>query len=268
MKVGDLFAGIGGFSLGLEWAGMQTAWQVESDPFCQKVLAKHWPNVTRYGDIYEFNELAEAGEVQPVDVIAGGFPCQPFSQAGNRKSESDDRYLWPAMLKTISTLRPTWVIGENVAGIIRLALDQVLSDLENEGYSAQAFIIPACGLNAPHRRERVWIVGHSERKRCEKFNLQRPRVCVSVRSGQDVADACQQGLQRRKQQGTQAKRPRTYGSITKCGGRVGEQWQAEPAVGRVANGIPRRVDRLKALGNAVVPQIPYVIGQAIMEAEE
>jgi DNA (cytosine-5)-methyltransferase 1 len=158
LTVGSLFSGIGGFDLGLERAGMVIKWQVEIDDFCNKVLEKHWPKVNRYRDIKELR----GDELEPVDLICGGFPCQPFSAAGKQRSKEDDRYLWPEMLRIIRAVRPNWIIGENVAGIVSLALDDVLSDLENEGYACQSFIIPACAVNAPHRRDRVWIIGNAK----------------------------------------------------------------------------------------------------------
>ncbi|MBC7340848.1 MAG: DNA (cytosine-5-)-methyltransferase [Clostridia bacterium] len=157
MRVGSLFSGIGGMDLGLERAGMQIAWQVENDPFRQAVLAKHWPGVKRYGDI----RTIDPAELESVDLICGGFPCQPFSIAGKRRGKADDRYLWPEMLRIIKALRPRWVLGENVANIVNLALDTVLSDLENEGYETGTFVIPACAVGAPHVRPRVWIVAYS-----------------------------------------------------------------------------------------------------------
>ena len=149
MTVGSLFAGIGGFDLGLERAGFEIKWQVEIDPFCNKILAKHWPNVKRYGDIKNVTKL------EPVDLICGGFPCQPFSCAGKQRGKEDDRYLWPEMFRVIQETKPTWVIGENVTGFINLGLDDCISDLERAGYAVQPFIIPACAVGAPHRRATI-----------------------------------------------------------------------------------------------------------------
>lgn len=167
MRVGSLFSGIGGLDLGLERAGMKVVWQVEYDEFCQSILRKRWPEAKLYGDIKELR----GDELEPVDLICGGFPCQPFSQVGKQRGKEDDRYLWPEMLRVIREVRPRWVLGENVAGIVRMALDTVLSDLESEGYSAQTFIIPACAVGAPHRRDRVWIVGHSKSVGDTKWTL-------------------------------------------------------------------------------------------------
>ena len=157
MNVLDLFSGIGGFSLGLERAGMRTVAFCETDEFCRRVLAKHWPDVPIHGDIKELN-----GDGISADLVCGGFPCQPFSVAGVRRGEADDRYLWPEMARVISEVRPRWVLAENVVGIDGLALDRVLSDLESLGYeTAPPLEIPACAVDAPHRRQRVWIVAHA-----------------------------------------------------------------------------------------------------------
>lgn len=197
----DLFSGIGGFAIAAEsvWPNIEHTF-VEYDPFCQAVLRKHWPQAKIHGDIYEFitdtrrerrqqvskcpygnekkNERRTAkhnnkfaswykGDGNRVcDILTGGFPCQPFSQAGRRKGTADDRYLWPAMYEAIQLFRPEWVIAENVAGLVTwnngMVLETVCSDLEKEGYEVQPFIIPACAVGAPHRRDRVWIVGHAK----------------------------------------------------------------------------------------------------------
>jgi DNA (cytosine-5)-methyltransferase 1 len=167
MRVLDLFSGIGGFSLGLEAAGMKTVAFCEIDKYCRRVLEKRFPGVPIFEDIRQLTKqsLQEAGvmsDAEPIDLICGGFPCQPFSVAGKQRGKDDDRYLWPEMLRVISEVRPNWVIGENVPGIIKLALDNVLSDLEGIGYTCQPFTIPACAVNAPHKRDRVWIVAYSD----------------------------------------------------------------------------------------------------------
>ena len=250
---------------------MTVKWQVEIDEFCNRVLAKYWPNVKRYRDI----KAIGGEELEPVDVICGGFPCQPFSAAGKRRSKQDDRYLWPEMLRVISTVRPTWVIGENVAGIISLALDDVLADMENTGYSCETLVIPACAVNAPHRRDRVWILAHrdGEWQLQQEGTQQEQRRWVSYLYKKAYPNSDSKHREESKP-GNQLERARRKES---SGRGVDESlWQetwlhAASRICRVDDGLPRRMDRakrLKALGNAVVPQIVEIIGKAIMEIEE
>jgi len=290
VQVLDLFSGIGGFSLGLKRAGMETIGFCEIDPFCRKVLAKHWPDVTIHTDIRRLDGKDYKGRAE---IICGGFPCQPFSQAGKRRGTEDDRHLWPEMLRIISEVRPTWVIGENVIGIVKMELDSILSDLEGEGYQTRAFIIPACGIDAPHKRDRVWIIAHAnsegesdgpinEGPRPRQLELmadpnsgfstvtqqavQAGRATI-ISSSKDVADSESERVQRLWSSGEQ--KPHTYGGqkLSLCGSERPEPayWEAEPGMGRVVDGIPNRVDRIKGLGNAVVPMVVEVIGNAIME---
>lgn len=163
----SLFSGIGGLDLAAERAGFQTVGQCEFADYPYKVLCRHWPDVPKWRDIRTLTgeDFHERTGLRTVDVISGGFPCQPFSVAGKRRGTEDDRYLWPEMLRAIKELRPAWVVGENVAGIVNMALDQVLSELEAQGYETRAFIVPACGVDAPHRRDRVAIVArHNDGK--------------------------------------------------------------------------------------------------------
>lgn len=144
---GSLFSGIGGFDLAAQWAGIETKWQVETDNFCNKVLEKHFPDAKRYRDI------KETAGLERVDIISGGFPCQPFSIAGKRKGKDDDRYLWQEMLRIIGEVKPSYVVGENVANLWNMGFEHLLVDLENEGYEAESFIIPACSQNAPAQKK-------------------------------------------------------------------------------------------------------------------
>lgn len=164
MNCMDLFAGIGGFALAERWMGWETKVCVEIDPYCQRILKHHFPKSEIHGDIKTFDGTKYRGTI---DLITGGFPCQPFSSAGKRKGTSDDRYLWPEMLRVIREVAPRWIVGENVRGLVNwsggLVFEQVCADLEAEGYEVQPFILPACGVNAPHRRDRIWFVAHSNR---------------------------------------------------------------------------------------------------------
>jgi len=178
LTFGSLFVGIGGFDLGFERAGMTCTWQVEINDYCNKVLAKHWPDVRRYKDVRECG----AHNLEPVDVICGGFPCQPHSVAGKRKGAADDRNLWPEFLRVVREVRPTWVVAENVPGIVSLYLDTVLSDLEDIGYTATTFDIPACAFDAPHRRERIFVVANADTMRL-------PHAANESRNGQGWQNA-------------------------------------------------------------------------------
>jgi DNA (cytosine-5)-methyltransferase 1 len=279
MTHGQLFAGIGGFGLAAEWAGIENVWANEIDPFCCKVLRKNFKGL----EVYE--EDIRNVRFSYVDIISGGFPCQPFSHAGKRKGADDDRYLWPEMLRVIQEVGPRWVIGENVAGLKSMengrTLDRILTDLEDIGFDTETFSIPACGVGAWHRRDRIWIVGHKEHSshtnangvgsHREEINInretelrhQQERELGSV--GKNVSDPSEQGLQKSRQRqdlrGSQgsSKRRMPGGRITEAG----NYWKTEPNVGRVANGVPSRVDRLKGLGNAIVPQVAYEIFKAI-----
>ena len=236
LTVGSLFSGIGGLDLGLERAGMVVKWQVEIDPYCRKVLAKHWPDVECYEDVREVG----AHNLEPVDLICGGFPCQPVSCAGQRKGTDDERWLWPEFYRLIRELKPRWVLGENVPGLLSIdagrVFGSILRDLAASGYDAEWDCIPASAVGAPHRRDRVFVVANAQ-----------------MQPG-NASDG-QRGWARRF----------TFGG---CHSFDGCAWSPEPDVGRVADGVPDRVDRLKGLGNAVVPQVAEWLGRRIVEAKE
>jgi DNA (cytosine-5)-methyltransferase 1 len=285
MRVGSLFAGIGGFDLGLERAGMTIAWQSEIDPYASAVLRKHWPNVPNHGDIRNIR----AGTVEPVDLLCGGFPCQDISNAGKRAGIDGERSgLWSEYARVIGELRPRYVVVENVAALLGRGLDRVLGDLAALGFDAEWHCIPASAVGAPHRRDRIWIVAHARRDGGERRRVARD-MASSPRAGEGEASqrqwirnaACNCGALM-----AHTDKPglaQFDGSCDSCQAGAGivsrsqlervhathrrEQWIAEPDVGRVANGVPRRVDRLRCLGNAIVPQVAEVIGRAIMAAQ-
>lgn len=328
----DLFSGIGGFSLGLESAGLvETVAFCDWEPYCQKVLKKHWPNVPVYGDIKELNyDRLKADGIKDIDIITGGYPCQPFSVAGRKKGEQDERHLWPEYLRLVQELRPTFVIGENVGGHIKLGLDTVLEDLASEGYATTTFSISASGVGANHQRERVWIIAYSDdlgrydwiynregrqvqdnqkwnltqseqewyrrvnraretgetlaNTRCElwPWSFERGKNADEVREGhadqsERSSSAPETDVAHTKSSKGNECTPDTEDSRSEAQELLGERggvsgggtwWATEPDVGRVAHGVPQRVDRLKCLGNSVVPQIPYLIGRSILELYE
>lgn len=292
LTVGSLFSGIGGLDLGLERAGMRVVWQAEIDPYCSHVLAKHWPTTPNLGDVTSI----DWAEVPRVDLIAGGYPCQPFSVAGRQQGERDPRHLWPHMLAALRVLRPRWALLENVAGHLALGFGRVLGDLAEIGYDAEWDCIPAAAVGAHHRRDRVFVVAYPQRDgrrlQPESFagrsgpslagddgqNRQppidttdgRPQGRHADRRGDEMADPDRTGPSWRP--GEAGGRPRTARGAQpeRLGGRLSWQrpasrgdWAAEPDVGRVAHGVPARVDRLRALGNAVVPQVAEHIGRLI-----
>lgn len=302
----DLFSGIGGFALAAKEAGFRTVAFAEIDTHAIRVLKRHWPDVPNLGDV----RRADWKSVGTVDLLTGGFPCQPFSVAGNRLGADDNRHLWPAMRDAIAALRPTWVVGENVPGLISLGLDDVLTDLEQRGYSAQSFVVPACTVDAKHRRDRLWIVAHtyrdgrggllreagcgthgpeqradahgqdsgdgrtraphmadSDSAGCERAGSPQPagrrRDSESARQCTDVADASSTGRQE-QHTATLADGP---GHLARCLVAEWGPWATEPGVCRVADGIPNRVDRVRALGNAIVPQVAFRFLDAIAAIE-
>ena len=363
----DLFSGIGGFSLGLEaTGGFETKAFCDIEKYPRQVLQKHWPHVKQYEDIKELNyERLKADGIDSIDIITGGYPCQPFSVAGRKKGEEDPRHLWPEYFRLVKELRPTWVIGENVSGHIKLGLDTVIKDLESEDYAVRPFSISASSIGANHQRERIWILAHSRRSQwpraelrgenenetrkenanqfersssTSEFNVANTQSqwsgeiknidkekrnkggseTQSYSSGGNVANTKSERLQRgqwnnqgegrevlsserqdgneirsetgrsnrvstqenvsnpsssRRETGISEERYREEGNTEESnndsdrrrGWQRENNWAVEPNVGRVAHGVPKRVDRLKSLGNSLVPQIPYYIGKTILE---
>lgn len=241
MRFGSLFSGIGGMDLGLERAGMTCAWQVEIDEFCRKVLTKHWPNVPK------FNDVRECGKhnLESVDLIAGGFPCQDVSEVGARVGIDGERSgLWREMRRVVGELRPRYVLVENVAGLLNRGIGRVLGQLAEIGYDAEWSIVPACALGASHTRERVFIVAHT--------NEQRFQACGRERNGNGPTA-----------HGGRVSAEYLYPIAIATSGADGKAFAREPELDRVADGIPRRVERLSRLGNAVVPQVAELIGRRI-----
>jgi len=279
MRHVDLCSGIGGFSLGFEWAGLsKPVLFCDVEPWCRRVLSKHWPDVPVASDVKELANDPD-GLVPDCDILTAGYPCQPFSLAGERRGTEDDRHIWPYILSIVKAKRPAWCVFENVYGHVSMGLDEVLSDLEGEGYAARPFIVPACAADAPHRRDRVWIIGRNVADTDIIYwgSVKEPRKSKGQAWGQsssngssDVAHSNSAGLQGRQNARdiSQGRAQRDKQFARRSERPDGQNWLPESAVGRVANGIPRRVDRLRGLGNAIVPQIAMRIGQTIKAVEE
>ena len=318
MRHVDLCSGIGGFALGFEWAGLSApVLFCDIEDWSRQILKKHWPDVPITEDVKELANDPD-GLVPDCDILTAGYPCQPFSLAGERRGTEDDRHIWPYILSIIQAKRPAWCVFENVYGHVSMGLDEVLSDLEREAYAVRPFIVPACAADAPHRRDRVWIIarnvgdtrcGVREKGRNAeegKAPIRSKSSSFNKRSGKDVAYT--KSLQRngsrkhtqqserqepqpgdsrgsddvayaasKRQQGSRLHGRSQHSAQNKDGQadradngsqRNAQFWLPEPAVGRVANGIPRRVDRLRGLGNAIVPQIAMRIGETIKAIQE
>lgn len=311
LKALSLFSGIGGFEIACGWAGIEVVGQVEIDPFCRRVLEKHWPAVPRWGDIRELEGQEVLDICGRIDIVLGGFPCQPFSAAGKRKGSADDRYLWPEMVRVVREINPRWVVGENVRGLLSskypapekgTILGDILRDLAQSGYRVGWVCYGARDVGAPHRRDRVFIVAYHDKPGLQEVERQAPPqqgkdwpyVRLPGADGPLVDPGCP-GLQVAQQRGTPcaeerppgpaAQRdggPRGEGATLPCLGGVphgfptefyghkwpagpGEQYPWEPP--RLASGEKDRIARLKALGNAVVPQQAYPILKAIAGQE-
>ena len=275
VTVGSLFSGIGGLDLGLERAGMKVIWQSEIDPYCCKVLKKHWPEVPNHGNIKEINWQ----EIEKPNIIAGGYPCQPFSQAGKRKGTRDPRHLWPWVREAISQLRPDYAILENVPGHLTMGGTEVIGALTEIGYDAEWRVVSAAGLGANHLRKRIIIVAYSNDSgsRTSQCCVERKHasgVIFGHDSQHGISGCCtnvahsdceQLGVNRSQATTRQKSCKRNNYIATEKTNDFRQWWQIEPNVGRVADGISNRVDRLRGLGNAVVPQVAQYIGRLVME---
>lgn len=233
MRHASLFSGIGGFDLAAQWMGWENIFQVEIDNFCQKVLAKNFPNVKRYGDIKQFDGTKYRGTI---DVLSGGFPCQPFSVAGSRKGKEDERYLWPEMLRVIGEIQPSFIVGENVSGSWQL-VDEICHALETKGFSTEPISLEAACVGAPHKRERYWFFAYSNEMRLQEIS---EKHGAALRISQEA--------------------PSDFGGLN------ADKWQITPRNSddlRTGNGIPNWMDRISGLGNAIVPQVAFEIFKAI-----
>lgn len=295
----SLFSGIGGLDLAFEWAGGYVSAMCEIEPYCQMILRKHWPDIPIFDDIRRL----KGSDVGAVNVIYGGFPCQPFSVAGNKKGKNDSRYLWPEFSRLVRDIKPRWIVAENVPGILRIAADDVCADLERQGYEVGIWDFEAAAVGAKHRRERIFFVAHSRcsllQRGFQQGTLQdeiEARIAYlperpSCSHAPDT-NTIRCNLRRPEGQGMERQEPAFNQTDTSCedapnsiGSRCEEhfsrrlqathstfglsgRWEPEPRVDRVAHGIPYRVDRLRALGNSVVPQQAYPVFKAIIDADE
>jgi len=280
-----LFEGIGGFSLAARWAGWQTPVMVEWNPYCQAVLKKNFPDATIFSDVRNFDGRPYAGQI---DIITGGFPCQPFSHAGKRGGTNDDRYLWPEMLRVIREVKPAWVVGENVAGLLSMdggrVFAGILADLENAGYSTEIYLIPAIGVGAPHRRDRVWIASCNNSARFNQVKQPGEHAGTAKRARVQSEFSSKNFNPPNADVSRLEKRKGVAGNNReKCAPAFGNFWrehwyEVATRICRVDDGIPGRLDgtgsvstktkkgkaqRLEGLGNAIISEIAYLIFHAI-----
>jgi DNA (cytosine-5)-methyltransferase 1 len=287
MKHGSLFSGIGGFDLAAQWMGWENVFHCEWNPFGQKVLKYYWPDAISYDDITKTDFTIHRGKI---DILTGGFPCQPYSTAGKRKGKEDDRHLWPEMLRAIREIQPRWVVCENVRGLTNwnggLVFDEVQADLEAEGYEVTPYLLPACAVNAPHRRDRIWFIAYSgstgatestiginkSRELLQEAKWEKDKLInKSARSIGTTPDP--DSIQRREGRMYPAESETTERHIGSCSTwQGGGDWQDFPTQSPVCgrdDGLSNRLDRItfskwrnesiKAYGNAIVPQVAYQI---------
>jgi DNA (cytosine-5)-methyltransferase 1 len=282
VKHGSLFSGIGGFDLAAEWMGWENLFNCEWEEFPRKVLKHHFPNAKQYGDIKEFNAATYAGRI---DILTGGFPCQPYSIAGERKGREDERHLWPEMLRVVRECSPRYIVGENVRGLVNwsggLVFEEVCADLEACGYSVQPFILPACAVNAPHRRDRVWFVANRNDRNGKEERLQTGgQVDVyGIKGNRNATHTNGKLLEHRNGKRATAKRTDQEKRTQPLNGT--RDWETFPTISPLCggdDGLPKRLDgitfpkwrreSIKAYGNAIVPQVALRIFEAIQEYEK
>ena len=302
MTHASLFSGIGGFDLAAEWMGWENIFHCEWNPFGQKVLAHHFPNSKSYNDITKTDFSLHAGQI---DILTGGFPCQPYSQAGKRLGKADERHLFPHMLRCIKEVKPKWVIGENVRGLVNwnggMVFHEVCDDLEREGYEVQPFLIPAAGVNAPHQRQRIWFVAYCKDFGClpTKTINERKEYISNDRNGirtifesngeiRNVTNSDSNGFQGSIQQKCNDKQrgnkqvinasQHLYTHESRMETRRWENFPTQSPICGGNDGIPKELDNItfskwknesiKAYGNAIVPQVAYEIFKAIQSFED
>ena len=288
MRHGSLFSGIGGFDLAAEWMGWNNVFHCEWNEFGKRVLKYYWPNSISYHDITRTDFTIHRGSI---DVLTGGFPCQPYSTAGKRLGKEDERHLWPEMLRAIREIQPSWIVGENVFGIVNwsagLVFDEVQADLEAEGYEVQAYVLPAAAVNAPHRRDRVWFVAYCEAnklaqsERTNQWQEHQQNNRNKVRSAFDsngsfrpAANTNVPGCQTEREQRESA----TQGKRVVYSGGWWERFPTQSPICSRNDGLSSRLDgttfskwrneSIKAGGNAIVPQVALQIFKSIADYED
>lgn len=299
MTHGSLFSGIGGFDLAAEWMGWENIFHCEWNPFGQKVLKYYWPNAISYEDITKTDFTIHRGKV---DIITGGFPCQPYSLAGKRKGKEDERHLWPQMLRTIREVKPSWIVGENVYGLVNwnegLVFHEVQFDLETEGYEVFPFLLPACSVNAPHRRDRIWFVAYANCIRLEqckdrtemergqkKMERQRSEFTDAIETISKISNVantkCSNMENKWNEQRSMGKKNKRQSSTRFKYGNIYSNWKtfptSKPTICNGDDGLSDRLDNItfpkwrnesiKAGGNAIVPQVAYQIFKTIEQYE-
>lgn len=300
MKHGSLFSGIGGFDLAAEWMGWENVFHCEWNPFGQKVLHHYWPNAEKFTDITKSDFTKYANRI---DILTGGFPCQPYSSAGKRLGKEDERHLWPEMLRAIREIQPHWIVGENVRGLTNwnggVVFDEVQSDLEAQGYEVTPFLLPACAVNAPHRRDRIWFVAYSNDKGRSTGFGQVQGENEEISEWHNDAKSCDTGFEfatnteqlrlehstktgqiRREKINSKEERCKSTLSTKTNGNGYKSRWQNFPTVSAICDGddgLSNRLDAItfskwrnesiKAGGNAIVPQVVLQIFKAIQEYE-